>query len=199
MDMAMSISHDPDSNLTCGLLLTRSDEQTAFVTKELERYKAIATYPLLLPLLFSDYQRQLLNEEGERLWFELLKMETQTGQTGVPVMFMDVDLQRTNNDFDEMIKGVLHIVQLAAGWITYTESLLLVIEAIQVSLEYIHNTTPHSRQDHIEATESVLVEYLGFVHQRCKIMLSELQYIYKRGQAQMTAVSFLTPSCENWL
>ena len=188
IDVVLSISHDPSTGVTSGILLTRSDQQTAFITKELERYKTVAGYPLLLPLLLSDYQRHLLNQESKRLWSKLLEVETQSGQTGAPAIFMVAGL-RNRDDFDGMIKGALQVVQLSAAWVNYTEVLLLVIEDIQKSIGSIHDSTPQSRSDDIEATESVMVEYTRFVHHRCKIMQSELQYIYKRGQAQMTAVS----------
>lgn len=174
--------------MTCGVVLTRSNEQTAFISEELKGYSAIAGYPLLLPILFTAYQRRLLHREGERLWGRLLEVETASGQTGVPVVFANLYTLPAGIDFDGMIKGVLEVVQLGAAWVNYTEVLLSAIEAIEESIRHIHTTTPHARLDYVEAAESVMVEYLGFISHRCKVLLSELQYIYKRGQAQMTAV-----------
>ena len=189
MNMVLSMSHDPNTGLTCGVVLTWSDEQTAFISEELKRYDAMAGYPLLLPILFTAYQRRLLHQEGQRIWKKLLEVETASGQTGVPVIFDDPYALSASSSFDEMTKGVLQVVQLAAGWVNYTEVLLSAIEAIQESIRHINTTTPHARLDYVEAAESVMVEYLGFISHRCKVMLLELQYIYKRGQAQMTAVS----------
>ena len=195
MNMVLSMSHDPNSGLTCGVVLTWSDEQTAFISEELKGYCATAGYPLLLPILFTAYQRQLLHQEGKRIWRRLLEVETMSGQTGVPVMHAEhLYAQPASRDYDEMIKGVLEVVQLAAAWVNYTEVLLSTIEAIQESIRHIHSTTPHARLDYVETSESIVVEYLELVSQRCKIMLSELQYYYKRGQAQMTAVSIAPAS-----
>ena len=190
MNMVLSISHDPISGLTCGVVLTRSDEQTSFVTEELKGYYAMAGYPLLLPILFTAYQRQLLHQEKKRIWDRLLEVETMSGQTGVPVKGAKLRLALgASRNFDEMIQGVLEVVQLATAWVNYTEVLLSVIEAIQESMRHINTTTPHARLDYVESAESIMVEYLEFISQRCKVLLSELQYYYRRGQAQMTAVS----------
>lgn len=197
MNMVMSISYDPNSGLSCGVLLTWSDEQTAFISEELKGYYAIAGYPLLLPILFTAYQRRLLHQEGKRIWRRLLQVETASGQTGVPIMGAKFHALPAKSDFDGMTKGALEVVQLAAAWVNYTEILVSAIEAIQESIRHINTTTPHARLDYVETAESVMVEYLGFISHRCKAMLSELQYIYKRGQAQMTAVSIALASTFN--
>ena len=189
MNMVLSISYDPNAGLTCGVVLTWSDEQTAFVTEELKGYYKLAGYPLLLPILFTDYQRGLLQQEGERIWERLLEVETASGQTGAPVMFADHYPLSASSDFDGMIKGALEVVQLAGAWVTYTELLLSATETIRESIRYINATTTHGRLDYVEEAESIVVEYLGYISHRCNAMLSQLQYIYKRGQAQMTAVS----------
>ncbi len=189
MNMALSISHDPNAGLTCGVVLTWSDEQTAFITEELKGYCGLAGYSLLLPILSTDYQRGLLHQESERIWDRLLEVETASGQTGAPAIFADHYPLSASSDFDGMIKGALQVVQLAASWVACTEILLSTTETIQESIRHIYATTPDGRLDYVKEAESVMVEYLGCISHRCNAMLSRLQYIYKRGQAQMTAVS----------
>ena len=189
MNMVLSISHDPNTGLTCGVVLTWCDEQTTFVTEELKGYYVLAGYPLLLPILFTNYQRELLHQESERIWDGLLKVEAASGQTGTYIMLTNNNSLSASGDFDGMIKGALQVVQLAASWAAYTEILLSATETIQESIRHIKATTPHGRLDYVEEAESVMVEYLGYISHRCNAMLSRLQYIYKRGQAQMTAVS----------
>ena len=189
MNMVLSISHDPNTGLTCGVVLTWSDEQTTFVTEELKGYYGLAGYPLLLPILFTDYQRGLLRQEGERIWERLLEVETASGQTGAPAMFADHHTLSASGEFDRMIKGALEVVQLTSAWVAHTEILLSATETIQESILHINATTPHGRLDYVEEAESFMVEYLGYISHRGNAMLSQLQYIYKRGQAQMTAVS----------
>ena len=189
MNMALAISHDPNTGLTCGVVLTWSDVQTIFVTEELKGYYRLAGYPLLLPILFTDYQRGLLHQESQRIWNKLLEVETASGQTGAPVMSNENYALSASSDFDPMIKGALQVVQLAASWVSYTEMLLSATETIRESIRHINATTPHERLDIVEEAESIMVEYLGYISHRNNAMLSRLQYIYKRGQAQMTAVS----------
>lgn len=188
MNMALSMSHDPNVGLTSGVVLTWSKQQTAFICKELKKYHTMAGYPLLLPILFTAYQRRLLHQQKKRIWARLLEVETASGQTGVPVVFPEVFARSSSQDFGRMTQGVLEVVQLAAAWVTYTEVLFSTIEAIQESIRHISSTAPHARLDYVKAAEYVMVEYLGFISHRCKVMLSDLEYIYKRGQAQMTAV-----------
>ncbi|KAK0509623.1 hypothetical protein JMJ35_008017 [Cladonia borealis] len=188
MNMVLAISYDPNAGLTCGVVLTWSDEQTAFVTEELKGYCRLAGYPLLLPILFTDYQRGLLHQEGEHIWEILLEVETASGQTGAPVISADNYPLSASSDFDTMIKGALQVVQLAAGWVAYTEMLLSATETIRESIRHIKATTPQERLDTVEEAQSIMVEYLGYISLGNNAMLSQLQYIYKRGQAQMTAI-----------
>ena len=145
MNMALSISHDPNAGLTCGVVLTWSDEQTAFITEELKGYCGLTGYPLLLPILFTDYQQGLLHQESERIWDRLLKVETASGQTGAPAIFADHYPLSASSDFDRMIQGALQVVQLAASWVAYTEILLSTTESIQESIRHIKATKPHGR------------------------------------------------------
>ena len=187
--MVLAISHDPNASLTCGVVLTWSDEQTAFVTEELKGYHGLAWYPLLLPILFTDYQRGRLRRETENEWLRLCEVETTSGQTGAPVVFAGDYPRSANGDFDTMIKGALEVVQLTVYWVAETEILLSETETIRESIRHINATTPHKRLDIVEEAESIMVEYLGYISHRNNAMLSRLQYIYKRAQAQMTAVS----------
>lgn len=63
-----------------------------------------------------------------------------------------------SSDFDGTTKGALEVVQLAAGWVNYTEVLLSAIEAIQESVRHINTTTPHARVEYVETAETVMVE-----------------------------------------
>ena len=86
MDIALSISHDPATGMTSALLLGCSDIQQAFIHEQIKTFAGLASHPLLLPLLFSAHQEQLLNREKDRLWRSLLEVETASGQTGAPAV-----------------------------------------------------------------------------------------------------------------
>ena len=187
INIALSMSHDPCTGLTCGLLHGYSSAQQAFVCEQMRNFSAIASHPLLLPVLFSTYLRQLLRNESDRLWDRLLQVETQSGQTGAPVL--GVTLRRHESDsYDNIILGAMEILQLASAWEGYTEVLLLIIDSIQECIGHVKAITPPERSTTVQITADILTERLTFISHKSKVLLLELQYINKRGQAQMTAV-----------
>ena len=189
MNFTLSMSFDPTSNVTCGILLTCSDKQTAFVGEELRRLHSLSGYPLLLPILLLAHQRRVLQQEGKYIWRKLLLVETMSGQTGVPVIYGQGATAATDINYDKMIKGAMQVIQLAASWTTYSEVLLLAADSIQETDRYILSRVPQAQLSYMEAAESAMIEYLDLTVHRSKVLHSDFQYIYKRGQAQMTAVS----------
>ena len=189
MDLALSISHDLATGLTRGLLLGCSAKQQEFVIHELRNIGPLACHPLLLPVLITEYHRSLINRLGTDLWARLLSVETTSGQTGAPVMGAD-DVPRESNDYDTLIKGALNVIQLSAAWETHTQTLLLGAETIQQNISRLNMLSQDYDARYIVDTSAALAERLELTTHRAKVMLSEIQYIYKRGQAQMTAVSY---------
>ena len=189
MNFVLSMSFDPTTDMTCGVLLTCSDKQTAFIGEELKQLHPLAGYPLLLPILLIAHQRRLLQQEEKYLWRKILIVEVMSGQTGVPVVLRQPVAASPGGDYDSIIKGAMKVIQLAAARTTYTEVLLLGADAIQETSRHILSRIPRAQLDYMEAAESATTEYLGLTTHRCKVLLSDYQYIYKRGQAQMTAVS----------
>ena len=93
-------------------------------------------------------------------------------------------------DYESITNGVLGIIQLTAAWESYTKALLLGIESIQESITCISAKAPVSRKAKVEAAAVVLSEWLTFVSHKSNVMLWDIQFIHKRAQAQMTAVSY---------
>ena len=187
INIALSMSYDPNTGLTCGLLHGYSNAQQAFVCEQVKIFSAIASHPLLLPVLFSAYLRQFLRIERDRLWDRLLRVETQSGQTGAPVL--GVTLRRHESDsYNNIILGAMEIIQLASAWESYTEALLLSIDSIQECIGHVKAIIPPERSKTIQITTDILTDRLAFIGHKSKVLLWDLQYINKRGQAQMTAV-----------
>jgi hypothetical protein len=181
MNIALSISYNASSGLTCALLLGCSDIQEAFVSEQIKAYSALASHPLLLPILLTTYQLRLLRRETKRLWRRLLKVETESKQTGAPVINSRFHPKK-RIDYDSITKDVLGVIQLTVSWESYTQALLLGIESIQESISYIDAKTSYP-------AAGILAERLIFLFHESKIMLWDFQLIDKRGQAQMIAVS----------
>ena len=188
MDIALSVSHEPTSGLTCALLLGCSNLQAKFLRKEVKTYAMLAGHPLLLPTLLTGYQQQLLTRETAKSWDGLLKVETLSGQTGVPVADSHL-YENDDTSFDNITKGVLSVIQLTGTWESGTQALLLCIESVQESINYVSTVTPHQKEEFVTKIASILTERLIFLTHKSKVMLWDLLFINKRGQAQMTAVS----------
>jgi hypothetical protein len=184
----LSLSHNPRNGQTCGLLLGCSNLQTSFIVNQIQTCQRFAWHPLLLPTLLTSNIHQVLDQQTEDLWERLIRAETNSGQTGAPA----INILPEENDFDRIIKDVLGVIQLAAAWESKTNALLLGIESIKDGFGHVNSRTPSSRLKSVDAVEDMLTEYLDMVAHKSKLMLWDLQYVNKRGQAQMTAVSALT-------
>jgi hypothetical protein len=192
MNIALSISYDPSNCITCGLLLGCSDIQQAFIHEQVKTYALLASHPLLLQILFTAHQQQLLNRQENILWVSLLEVETASGQTGVPVIGRHL-FPEEPQDFGDLTKSMLGVIQLASSWESCSKAPLLGIESIQECLTHVNNNTPEARNDTVEASAVVFTEWLTAVSHRSNVVLWDLQHINKRAQAQMTAVSWRPP------
>jgi hypothetical protein len=84
MDIALSMSFDMATGMTCGMLLGCDARQQTFVRQQLATsLRRMAAHPLLLVVLLTGQQQVLLSWEGEQLWRNLLRVEQVSGQTGV--------------------------------------------------------------------------------------------------------------------
>ena len=192
MNMVLSISHDPSTGLTSALLLGCSEAQQAFIHSQLKAYSdsSLASHPLLLPVLFTAYQRSLLGRHTEKLWSTLIEVETMSGQTGAPAIHIVAPTEEPK-DYNSIVKDILGVIQLASSWESYMKILLEGIESIQESIDYVSKLTPVSREGATKATAAILTERLRFLSHKSKVMLWDFEYFNKRAQAQMTAVSGL--------
>jgi hypothetical protein len=187
LNISLSLSHDPSTGMTSGLLLGCSDIQQAFIYEQIRTLATLASHPLLLPVLFSAHQHQLLNRERKKLWVSLLKVETESGQTGAPVIGSHM-FQKKSKDYGRITKNVLGVIQIASAWESYSKALILGIDTIQENLVYLSDMTTDSRKTAVKATATILTEWLISVRHKSNVMLWDFEFIDKRAQAQMTAV-----------
>lgn len=190
VDIALSISHDLVTGSTSALVLGLSDRQAAYVRYQLEILAPLATHPLLLPTLICAYFRTALERYTKDLWDRLLKLEQDSGQTGVPLYnqhgFLPSGLV---DDYTILTKEVLGIIQLSSSWQNWVQGLLYTIEAIQECNTHINSLTLSSRIVPVKEVGDMLLERLRFLSHKSNMMQYRLQYITQRAQAQMTAVS----------
>ena len=198
LDLALAMSHEPESGSTCGLLLGCSDMQQTFMLQEIRDCNMFACHPLMLPVLITEYHRQILRKQAQRLWTRLLGIESSSGQTGAQIAQM-IPFVVDKNDYDALIKGALELIQFSASWENYTHALLLGAETIQKSIDHLSLMSHCQNKAYMSTMADILTERLTFISHRAKIMGWDLQYINKRGQAQMTAVSSWSVSSTNLL
>jgi len=173
--------------MTYGLLLGCSDIQQAFIREQIKTLAALASHPLLLPVLFSAHQQQLLNRERKKLWVSLLKVETESGQTGAPVINSNI-FQKKSNDYGRITKHVLGVIQIGSAWESYSKALILGVDSIQENIIYLNDLTTEPRKAAVKAAATILTEWLTSVRHKSDVMLWDFEFIVKRGQAQMNAV-----------
>jgi hypothetical protein len=113
-----------------------------------------------------------------------LDIETASQQTGVPVVG-DYTSIINPGDYTEMTKRTLGVIQLASAWQSTLKGIMLGMDEIKDSLKLLHTTLG-------EDLAEVFTSWLRLTLHQCNVLLGQLEYIDKRGQAQMEAVSVLT-------
>ncbi|KAH0541680.1 hypothetical protein FGG08_003843 [Glutinoglossum americanum] len=96
-----------------------------------------------------------------------------------------------DTDYDTITNDALGLIQLTSSSEAYTQTLLLDIESIKENIAHINTLTPHQREKTMNKFGVVLTERLAFISHESKVLLWDIRYFNKRGQAQMAA-TFLT-------
>lgn len=189
MDICLSISYCTKTGMTLGVLHGCSELQQSFIVEQLRTFASLARHPLLLPILFSAHQRQLVHQEARKLYYSLLNIEMASGQTGAPVKgtyYPSIGAE----DFSQMSNLTLGILQLASAWQNTLKGIMLGIKEIQENIEHLSRNTKNSVCP-MEESEGIFSGWLHFTLHQSEVVLSQLEYIDKRAQAQMAAVRFL--------
>ena len=216
MDLALSLSYDTSTGITCGLLIGCDTDQQTFIWQQLQTLREQTRHPLLIPVFLLGQQQVLLHEETEALWIDLLRVENASGQTGVIVIPVDEQSQGGGQKIRAVSKDdkrsrpitnkqitnkVLGVVQLASTWESHIKALVQDIKAAKQSLEKVKSatmnnsgsgaqgTTPTATDRGIVGFSKMLEESLDLVMHKANTVLWDLEYINKRASAQMNAVS----------
>lgn len=184
-NIKLSISHEPKTGRTRGILLGCSAAQISFIVEQIKMSSLFAGHPLFLPCLLTSCQQEVLSDQTEKLWKQLGQVETISGQTGAPFMnnFKKAPATGSNQ------KSILGVVQLAAAWESHTNALLLAAEVIKDELSRVKELSPDSRKSEVDGVTKMLAEYMALTIHKSKVMLWDLQYFNTRAQAQTSAVS----------
>ncbi|KAL2192721.1 hypothetical protein P885DRAFT_64663 [Corynascus similis CBS 632.67] len=198
--MALSISYNMDSHITCAMLIGLSDAQQDLIQRQLKSASLnnIALHPLLLPSLLTLHNGYLLHEQVGTLWNKLVQAETASGRTAVP----DPDappnpLTDVANAADSAItKMVLGISQLSTLWTSETKELLQTIDLIRKSIGDIskrnRGVDGQSGGPVIQKVQQAAVgqlrELLSFIGDRANSTLWNFEFLAQRAEAQTNAI-----------
>jgi hypothetical protein len=193
MDVALSISYEPSSGSTCAILLTTSNEQLEFMLHQISELAVLALHPLLIPTLLCTYTMIILESFTSDRWSEYLRAEMASGQSGSdpfgPNNPYGLSTPMKFEDFNDLTKVILRIVQLATSYDNYFEACFKATESIQESIKYISSNTPRKRKDVSTKVGAVLGERLRYISHEGKSVFWELQSLKERTNAQMNAVN----------
>ena len=198
MNLALSVSHCPQSRLTFALLLGLSDAQQAFILDQLKSPGIVphAAHPLLLPVLLTCHHEALLHERVAYLWDRLIVGETESGQTGVP----DPDLagvwggqwKRRDVGSAALTRHVLGIAQVSFLWESEVQTLLQNGTSMRASIRALMEIYKRGKRAPLTKMDAEAARFLRDLLAKCdkraQTALSGFGFLSKRAEAQMNAV-----------
>ena len=186
INIALSLSHCPETGITYAMLLGRSPMQAAYITQRIIDLAPVAHHPAFLPTLICTFHRNLLRRLCDKANDDLFGVEMDSGQTWAPVVGWRPQGMRPNDM--EITKRVLGVIQLTTAWEPYSKALLSDIESIQEFIEHVNGITPAPRSMLVAAEGRILHERLSFLARKSSLMLWRFGYVKQRAQAQQAAV-----------
>lgn len=189
MNLALSLSYDYGTGLTCGIILAPSELQGAYIKVKLTELPDLASHPLLLPTLITGFIRSFLDDKIDELWKEMVTLETKGGFTKWELPFQE---QFDRPDYKDISRDVFGVIQSLTIWQRHAEELLLLIESIRESNNYLSDmNVAISQRKAFRDIGKILEERLNFIAGKGKLMLVLIRSIEKRTEAHMNAVRHL--------
>jgi len=135
-------------------------------------------------------KERIIAVERDRLWKNLVSVETKSGLTGAPLVGTNPLpggwLRERNAEFVTI--QALGVVQIATSAVMHAKGLLLILNAIKGSIESISKLAQQPAKGQIEQIGSVLLEKLILLEHRTRNLLADLESTQKRGEVQIAAV-----------
>lgn len=190
-NISLSLYYSPTKRLTRAYLHSCSEQHRLHVQSQLHAFSSFASHPLLLPLILVDMKLQLLDQMTDEQWRHMLAVETISGLTGAPRIGTNPHPGNylTEDQINVVTRDVLGIIQIAMAMETHCIALLLIIESVQKSVEHVNKTTAQAIRQNVEKVSSLILERLTSLDHKTRILLSRVQYVERRTQLQVTAVS----------
>lgn len=193
LDAALSMSFSPNDCCSRAYLWGCETQQRNFIITQLQVCRELASHPLLLPVILVEMHKNIIATECRKLWYRLVKIETQSGLTGAPLMGTDphVGKHLTEDNIHSVTIGALGIVQIATAGQRHVKSLLPMISAVESSIVSINDLATSSTKTRTKTVGSILLEKLSFVKHQTQNLLADIEATQKRGEVQITAVKHI--------
>ena len=143
--------------------------------------------------MLVEIHKNIIATECSKMWYRLVKIETQSGLTGAPLIGTNPYAGKPLNEdnIHTVTIGALGIVQAATAGQRHAKSLLPMINAIESSIVSINTLATSSTKSTIEMVGSILLEKLSLVKHQTHNLLADIEATQKRGEVQITAVKYL--------
>lgn len=189
LDISVSISYQPSTGAVNAFLHGCTSEQQTEVGEQLRYLSILTGNPLLLPIILAEMKMDAIKELEQKLWGDLLSVETRSGQTGAPALnAWDNQQNDGSTDWEKLAVDALSVMQIAPLAEDHAQALLVTIEEIKKMLDRLDNATQLGRGDYIRQSGHMLSEKLRFLSHGTQVTMSRIQYIVKRAEAQQSAV-----------
>ncbi|KAF2457456.1 hypothetical protein BDY21DRAFT_26476 [Lineolata rhizophorae] len=189
MNIALSISHDLATGRTFAMLLGTSEEQTWWILDQLSDLPMLASHPLFLPTMLSKYTLSHVAYRVRLLHDALKDFEMQSKRTRfMNVTLADCDPTEELKKHDELRKDVLQIIQLATAWEDMLRTCSSMTEGIRQANKRIKFGTARQRRKVVKEVGAILDERSQFTRDETQNLVSQLQFVKERTQAQMNAI-----------
>ena len=173
LDVSLSLSYHPSTGYTGALLHGCTHRQRSALRRQLCACSSLGSHPLLIPVLLISMKQQIIGDQAQGLWRDLMTVETESGLTGAPVIgarsFQASSL--TDQDIESVTRRALGIVQIAAAAGAHAKALLVLIQSIQESLKEVDRATIPTNKEHIQKAGRILLERLKSLAQTTQVKI----------------------------
>ncbi|KAH8744869.1 hypothetical protein BGZ57DRAFT_918915 [Hyaloscypha finlandica] len=141
LDISFSASYNPITGCTNALVLSDSAEHLEYILQQTVELDTLVSNPLLLPTLISSHTVVVLESFLSERWSEFLRAEIASGQSGSepfgPNDHYGLSRPMEFQDFKDLTKAILRIVQLVTSYERYLQEIFLCIESMQETIKNI--------------------------------------------------------------
>ena len=200
LDISAAVSYQPSTGTVNAFLQGFTTDQQTEVRKQLQYLSVLARHPLLLPVVLVEMKMNVIKDVEKWLWNGLLMVEMQSGKTGAPAINTQEYHQSNKScDWESLAVKALGVLQIAPLAVDHANTLLLTVKEIEKMIDDLNSLAEPAEADYLTLSGRMLSEKLRFLSHGTQVIVSKVQYIIKRAEAQQSAVfSLIMEGVSNW-